>query len=236
MNQFKLFGISHLAFLIFECLMIILLCTTHKKIKKNKKLTTFLRYTFAIIHIGFEITYYVWALYIKVPHVPITKTLPLELCSISLYLTIFFLLLNNEKIWQFSFPITMVGATIACLLGTADGYDFPHIRFLQFFLSHGLLVITNLFGALVLDFKMGFSEYKRTLFSIYFAAFIVFFINKAIGANYMYLNWAPYPIEFMQIYFGNFFIVPLIMIMSTLYYLPVYLLNFKLKKAVEIEN
>lgn len=130
----------------------------------------------------------------------------------------------------------MVGATIACLLGTADGYDFPHIRFLQFFLSHGLLVITNLFGALVLDFKMGFSEYKRTLFSIYFAAFIVFFINKAIGANYMYLNWAPYPIEFMQIYFGNFFIVPLMMIMSTLYYLPVYLLNFKLKKAVEIEN
>lgn len=61
MNEFKIFGVTHLGFLVFEGLMILLLCVMHKKIKKNKKLTAFLRYAFAIFHIGFEISCYIWA-------------------------------------------------------------------------------------------------------------------------------------------------------------------------------
>lgn len=233
MNNFKLFGTSHLIFLFCEIIMIFLLFLTHKRIKENKKLTNFLRYTFAIVHIGLEVIYYVWAASVKMP---ITKTLPLELCSLSLYLTALFLVFNNERIWRFSFPVTIIGAAIACLIGTADGYDFPHIRFFQFFISHGLLIITNLFGALVLDFKMGFKEYKKTLLSVYIIAVFVFFINKYLGANYMFLNWAPYPVEFLEDYLGKFYILPIIAVISALYYLPVYALNLENKKLLEAKN
>lgn len=67
MNEFKIFGVSHLGFLAFEVLMIASLCIMHKKIRENENLTVFLRYAFAILHIGFELSYYIWAVIIGRP-------------------------------------------------------------------------------------------------------------------------------------------------------------------------
>lgn len=233
MNEFKIFGVTHLGFLVFEGLMILLLCIMHKKIKENKKFTAFLRYAFAIFHIGFEISYYIWAANIGRPFL---KTFPLELCGIGLYLSVIFLILDSEKLWQYSFPITIIGAALACLFGSPDGLDFPHFRFFQFFAGHGLLIITNLFGALVLDYKMGFKEFKKTMIALYITVAFTFVIDKITGANFMFLNEAPFPIEFLQDYLGSFYIIPLFFVLSAVYYLPVYFLNLKTKKLVKVEN
>ncbi len=233
MNEFKIFGVSHLGFLAFEVLMIALLCIMHKKIKENKKLIVFLRYTFAILHIGFELSYYIWAVIIGRPFL---KTFPLELCGIGLYLSAIFLILDSEKLWQYSYPITIIGALLACLFGSSDGLDFPHFRFFHFFVGHGLLIVSNLFGALVLDYRMGLKEFKKTMIALYITVAFTFVVDKITGANFMFLNEAPFPIEFLQDYLGSFYIIPLFFILSAIYYLPVYFLNLKTRKLVEVEN
>ena len=227
MDNFKLFGTSHIIFLLFEILMILLLFLKYKKIKKSKKLTVFFRYIFVVIHLGFEVAYYVWAFSINMP---VKKLLPLELCSLSLYLTVLFLIFNSEKIWQFTFPLTIINATLTCLFGMANGYDFPHIRFLQFFLNHGLLIISNLFGALVLNYNMGFKEFKRTIITTYIICVPVFFLNKIMFTNYMYLNYAPNAMSYWQVRMGGFYIIPSAIILTILYYIPVYFLKFKTTK------
>lgn len=227
MNEFKFFGFAHIGFLLFEVGLLLSLYFFRNKIKSNLKLVKIMRYSFAIMHLCFEFSYYGWAIYMKRD---ILTTFPLELCAIGLYLSVFFLLFNSEKIWRFSFPVTIIGAIIAILFGDADGYGLLSFRFFHFFMGHGLLIITNLFGAWILGFSMKFKEYRNTLIAFYLVIIFTYIVDKLVGANFMYLIQLPDSFKVLTDPFGAFYVIPMVILLSGLYFIPVFLLNLKIKK------
>lgn len=225
MDDFRMFGLAHIGFLIFEIAVVLLLYFYKVKIKNNPKMTNILRIGFAVLHGVFELSYYIWSL--AIVKMPLLQMFPLELCAVGLYLTIFSLLFKNERLWRLSFPITMVGATLTLLVGSPDGYAFPHYRFFHFFGGHGLLIISNLFQAWVLGFKMKMKDLKETLIFFYLLILITFVVDWSVGANFMYLRELPAPVDVLGNYFGYFTFILEMATLTGLYILAVYLLNLK---------
>ncbi|MGN7454649.1 YwaF family protein [Paenibacillus pasadenensis] len=117
-------------------------------------------------------------------------TLPLELCSISLYLSVIMLLLRSRLLFQIVY-FTAIGGALQALATPVLGYAFPHFRFLEFFAAHGLLLL----AALYMVWVEGFRPTLRSPFIAWGAvnaiAAVVFAVNRLTGANYMFLARKP---------------------------------------------
>ncbi|QJC53094.1 TIGR02206 family membrane protein [Paenibacillus albicereus] len=119
-----------------------------------------------------------------------SSTLPFELCSISLYLSVLMLLLRSRLLFQIVY-FTAIGGALQALATPVLGYAFPHFRFIEFFAAHGLLLL----AALYMVWVEGFRPTLRSVFVAWGAlnaiAAVVFLVNRLTGANYMFLARKP---------------------------------------------
>jgi len=77
------------------------------------------------------------------------------LCGLAVITSSVVLFTKSEKLFQNTFFIMMIGATLALITpGIEKNLGFPHFRFFQFFIGHGLIVINFAF----ILFVMGFQE------------------------------------------------------------------------------
>ena len=70
-------------------------------------------------------------------------------------------------------------------------YAFPHLRYFQVFISHGLIIISALYMTLVEGFRPTWASVKRVAIygNIYLVA--VFVLNLLIGSNYLFVAHKP---------------------------------------------
>ena len=183
---FVLFGPAHLGSLLVIGLFILFL-TRFKGAGEPTRAK--LRWTLAILIWSAEASWHIWNLAIGTW--AIQTMLPLHLCSVLIWLTGFMLIFKNYSIYEFVYFLGIGGALQALLTPDVGIYGFPHFRYLQTFMSHGLLVSAGVYMTVVEGFRPTWKSLLRIFVIANIYMIIIYFVNTAIGSNYMLLNAKP---------------------------------------------
>ncbi len=115
--------------------------------------------------------------------------LPLHLCNLTLILVIIGSLLNNKCILKVTF-FWSAGAVFA-LITPEVRVLFPSFLNISFFVTHVYVVLISVIQYRLFNLKPTFKSWYIALFYINIASIIIFFINKRLGTNYLFVNRKP---------------------------------------------
>ena len=155
----------------------------------SEQTKTRIRWTLAIILWTNEIAWHVWNA--AVGTWTIQTMLPLHLCSVLVWIGAFMLVTKNQTIYEFAYFMGIAGAFQAVMTPDLGIYGFPHFRFFQTFLSHGLIITAAIYMTVVEGFRPTWKSVLRVAIGINIYMVIVFLINTAIGSNYLFVNGKP---------------------------------------------
>jgi hypothetical integral membrane protein (TIGR02206 family) len=182
---FAFFSFEHLIVLILFLFLTVALYRFRKHILKYDLL---FRSVFFITLFSLELLYHIW-LY-QGDNWDITYTLPFQLCSISLILSLILLITDSRFLATVLYFMGGVGA-FAALLTPELFLGFPHFRYFQFFITHMVIIWTALYYVWV---KGIWPQKKGIWFAFLFlngCAFMAFWVNRLTGGNYMFLAQQP---------------------------------------------
>jgi len=148
-----------------------------------------IRWTLAVILWVNEIAWHYWNY--MVGRWTIQTMLPLHLCSVLVWTGALMLVTKNYSIYEFMYFAGIGGAIQALLTPDLGIYGFPHFRFFQTFISHGLIVTSAIYMTVVERFRPTWKSLLRVSVWLIIYAVIVYFINNAIGSNYLMINEKP---------------------------------------------
>jgi hypothetical integral membrane protein (TIGR02206 family) len=187
-SAFEMFSSAHLAAIVALFFIIILLFLSRKKwsfkpqnIRRTERL-------FACSLLVMDIFYHIWLF--QAGRWNVSNSLPLELCSISLIMTIILLWTSNKHVYDFVFYAGIGGAIQAVATPVLD-MGFPHFRFFHFFYTHMGIVITALYFTWVKGYRPTFKGIIKTMVALNVLLPIVFAINIFFQGNYMFLRTKP---------------------------------------------
>lgn len=186
-KPFELFSTDHLIALGSILLIILLLFLSRKKLNDKKKEN--LRDTMTAILIVNEIGWHLWNFFYDTW--TIQKMLPLHVCSILVWLSALMLINKSYRIYEFAYLLGIGGALQALITPDLGIYGFPHYRFFQTFISHGLIVIAALYMTFAEEMRPTWKSLIRvfSFTNIYMVA--VYGVNTLIHSNYLYVNGKP---------------------------------------------
>jgi hypothetical integral membrane protein (TIGR02206 family) len=121
----------------------------------------------------------------------IQEMLPLHLCSVLIWLAGFMLILKVYPIYEFVYFLGIGGALQALLTPDVGIYGFPHFRYFQTFISHGLLVTAGIYMTTVIGFRPTWKSIGRIFIVMNLYMVPIYFLNSAIGSNYLLINHKP---------------------------------------------
>jgi len=147
------------------------------------------RYAMAIWLFIWEIAWHAWGIYYGT--FSIQTNLPLHLCSVFVWLTIVMMINKNATIYEFAYFLGIGGAVQALLTPDSGIYGFPHFRAFQTFATHGGIVLAALYMTIVEGYRPTWQSFKRIIIWTNIYVVIVFFINLAIGSNYLMIAHKP---------------------------------------------
>src|SRR5690606_12101072 len=97
-------------------------------------------------------------------------------CSISLYLCVFMLLFRSRLLFQIVY-FTGIGGALQALLTPVLAFDFPHFRFVQFFLAHSMIIIAVLYMVWVERFRPTMKSIALTMLVLNLLLVVVLLVN-----------------------------------------------------------
>ncbi len=122
----------------------------------------------------------------------IQEDLPLHLCSVSNLIVCFiFFIPKNQKLFEFLFYCGFWGGLMAILTAQINDYDGSYFKYIQYYQSHGTIIMIPLFMLLHLDYKLSKFSWLKVLIILNITMLIIMPLNFLIGSNYMYLSEAP---------------------------------------------
>jgi hypothetical integral membrane protein (TIGR02206 family) len=148
------------------------------------------RWVFAITIVVNELALHVWSAYWGIWN--IQTMLPLHLCSVMIWLSAYMLVTKNYGIYEMVYFLGLGGAMQAALTpADAAAYNFPHFRLMQTMIAHGLLINIAVYMTVVEGMRPTLASFKRIFLwtNVYMVA--VFFLNRAIGSNYLFVAAKP---------------------------------------------
>ena len=184
---FELFGPAHLAALGLIVLVALSFLVARRIWDDNAKRR--FRIGMAVWLAVWELSWHAWSLYYGT--FSIQTNLPLHLCSVFVWLTVVMMWKRNRTIYELAYFLGIGGALQALLTPDAGIYGFPHFRAFQTFATHGGLVLAALYMTLVEGFRPTWASFKRVFLWTNIYMVIVFFINLAIGSNYLFVAHKP---------------------------------------------
>ena len=183
---FVLFGAAHIGTL----LVIVLLNLWLLRFRGASEATrTKIRWTLAIVLWLAESSWHIWNLAIGTW--TIQTMLPLHMCSVLIWLTGFMLIFKNYSIYEFVYFLGIGGALQALLTPDVGIYGFPHFRYFQTFFSHGLLITAGIYMTVIEGFRPTWKSILRVFVIANIYMVIIYFVNMAIGSNYLMINSKP---------------------------------------------
>jgi hypothetical integral membrane protein (TIGR02206 family) len=136
-----------------------------------------------------EASYHIWAIANGLWN--IQEYLPLHACSILIWLAGFMLIFKNYTIYEFAYFMGIGGAIQALMTPNIGIYGYPHFRFIQTFISHGLLVTSAIYLTVVEGMRPTWKSLLKVMVVLNVYMVIIFFVNKLIGSNYLYVAYKP---------------------------------------------
>ena len=233
-EPFVLFGTSHVYALLSIALTILImtiLSNRNQFIKDNYKKTMF--YVIVIQELIFKY----WGGINN--HIDFEVIFSLHLCSLAIFLIVYLYYNFKQSIFELLYFWGLGGATQALITPDIFVYGFPHFRFFQVFLSHGLIVAFVFYYLLVENKTIRKGSLKRAFITTHKVALVVFIFNFIFGSNYMFLNHKPTTASILD-QFGAWpqYIIGLeilLLIVFTLVYLP-YIYKYYIKKKITTHN
>jgi hypothetical integral membrane protein (TIGR02206 family) len=132
MRDFTAFSMTHIITLLLFFLTCFGFIYYRKKLKSYQPI---IKWTLFSILIVCEISQHLWLILINDWEV---ADLPIQLCSLSTFLAIFLFLKKNKKVFHLLFFIGTIPPLLAMV--TPDMvYQFPHFRFLKYFIHHSAI-------------------------------------------------------------------------------------------------
>ena len=124
-------------------------------------------------------------------HWDVRYMLPLHACSILIWLSGFMLIFRSYPIYEFVYFLG-IGAAFQYLLTPDLGiYGFPHFRYFQTFLSHGILLISAIYMTVVEGFRPTWKSFWRVVVGTNIYMAIIYPINIWLGSDYLMINGKP---------------------------------------------
>jgi hypothetical integral membrane protein (TIGR02206 family) len=183
---FVLFGSGHLIAIAILILLNFAMLGFRRSTEKTRRIV---RVTMAVILWVNEWAYSIWIIYWG--HWNVRTMLPLQLCSLLIWLAGFMLIFRNYRIYEFAYFLGIGGALQAFLTPNAGIYGFPHFRIFQTLIAHGLLITSAIYMTTVEGFRPTWKSFLRVFVVMNIYMVIIFFVNKAIGSNYLMINARP---------------------------------------------
>lgn len=162
--------------------------------------------------------------------------LPLHVCSMLVWTGAYMVLTRNNFIYEYMYFLGIGGAMQALLTPDLGAYGFPHFRFFQTFISHGLLVIVPIYMTKIEGMRPTWKSLLRVAIGINIYLVLVYFVNISIGSNYMFTVSKP-PTESLLDMMGPWPVYLLGMeaiglVVCLLLYLPFALKDWRSKKTL----
>ena len=187
-SAFELFGNTHLVAL-GALVLLNLFLISFRNASDGTKGT--LRWLLALILIVNEVAWHYWNyIYGKWT---IQTMLPLHLCSLLVWTGAYMLMTRNYRVYEFMYFMGIAGAIQALATPGIGIYGFPHFVFFQYFLSHGLIITSAIYMTVVEGFRPTLKSILRVVVWMNVYALLIYFVNLAIGSNYLMINEKPPP-------------------------------------------
>ena len=181
MNSFVLFGFQHIGIMIVGAigvfLMLFLANINYKIFPKALGITILI---LKLAELGYR-------------HIiagePIHSMLPLHLCN----LTIIFAILVIAFRVDFFFSIVYywsIGAIFAILTPDVTR-SLPYFPTFSFFITHFFILFAPLCCIMIFNMRPTLKDYWSAFILLNVCAFIIFFINRKLGTNYLFINRIP---------------------------------------------
>jgi hypothetical integral membrane protein (TIGR02206 family) len=120
-----------------------------------------------------------------------SDSLPLHMCGAGTVLAVIALLYQRFAIYEIVYFWGLGGAVQAMLQPTVGEFGFPHFRAFQFFLGHGLIIISGLY----LTWVGGMRPVQRSIWRVFgwtnLYLVIVAGINLLVDGNYLFICYKP---------------------------------------------
>jgi hypothetical integral membrane protein (TIGR02206 family) len=185
-GEFAFMGTAHLITLLSIVLFNIYLMRYKAK---SETVRSKIRWGMAIVLWVNELVWHIWNA--SVGQWNIQTMIPLHVCSVLVWFSGFMLVTKNYTIYEFAYFMGIGGALQALLTPDLGIYGFPHYRFFQTFISHGLIVTSAIYMTTVEGFRPTRESFGRIFVGMNIYLLFVFFINQAIGSNYMFVAYKP---------------------------------------------
>jgi hypothetical integral membrane protein (TIGR02206 family) len=115
-------------------------------------------------------------------------------------------------------------------------YGFPHFRYWQTFLAHGLLFIAPIYMTVVEGFRPTWKSFWRVVIGSNIYMVIIFFINRWIGGDYLFVNGKPATASIMDLLppwpYYIIYLELIGVVTFILLYLPFFIKDMHAKKLV----
>ncbi|SET93132.1 conserved hypothetical integral membrane protein TIGR02206 [Salinibacillus kushneri] len=187
-DPFTLFSASHLFMLLIGALLGCLLVVFRHRIRSHPVMDKWLCNLLIMVLVLSEGSLNLW--YIIVGNWDIRETLPLQLCSISLLMSIIMLITRSTKWFEMVYFLG-IGGALQALITPEIFYDFPHYRYFHFFIAHIFIILSSLYMIVIEGKKVTLKSVWKTMLVLNGIAFVIFFLNQWINANYMFLAHKP---------------------------------------------
>ncbi len=118
--------------------------------------------------------------------------LPIQLCGISsLICCILPFIKKKKKLFEFVYYTGIIGGVMAILTPQMNYFDGTIRYYLNFYVSHSLIIALPIFMFLHLDMKLPRLSWFKLWINLNILMAIIMPINFLIGSNYMYVNAPP---------------------------------------------
>jgi len=225
-EPFRLFSMSHNTALWLVLTACIAVAAGRKRFRDHH-LNKIFRYSLGIVMIVQEILAQIWL--ISNGEWSVKYSLPLHLCGVSIILAAVMLFKKNYPIFEITYFWGLGGAVQALLTPDLGPFSFPHLFFYQFFISHGLIVVSCVFMTVVEGFRPTPGSILKTVIITNIYAALVAGLNLITGGNYLYIcekPGSPSILDFLGPWPWYLLSLELVLVlMCCLYYLPFVVYN-----------
>lgn len=180
MQDFSFLSIQHVVTLII----FFATCFVFVFFRNNlKPYQPFIKWTLFITLLVCEISFHLWLI---LTHQWEVDDLPLQLCSLSTFLSLYLFLKSSPKVFHLLYFIGLLPPILSMV--TPDiVYQFPHFRFLKYFLHHSAIPLAVIYFIQFEGYRVPRKAVITSFLTVNIIAVPIFFLNILLDTNFFFL-------------------------------------------------
>lgn len=183
-----MFNMAHVITLLIILVVCALLFVFRKPLRAAGKRRVFCYLLAAVIFVS-KASHQVW---LVTEHAwSVKRDLPLELSDIVIIIALIMLLTGSCTLFQFMWYAGLGSSIQAILTPDLGRFSYPHFRYIEFFVSHGGVVVACLLVMLAFPYIPTIRSLWITFLTVNVYGGIIFLVDKWLGANYLYIMQKP---------------------------------------------